>query len=118
MIEKAVYAKDSETYGIYVGFQEIDGTLGPTKIGRAINVRALQRGRSQGGANWWFYAWWPLVNREETYSIEKLLKNNLSDYKIKGFQGQKELYSLTPYNATDLVSKLIGDPILRSIRIW
>lgn len=115
-IERCIYTKDSETFGIYVGFQEIDGTIGPTKIGRTINVRALQRGRSQGGANWWFYSFWPLANRQETYDVEKLIKKELSDFRFKGEQNQQELYDLSPDGATTLISALIGrTPILRSL---
>lgn len=115
-IERSIYTKDSETFGIYVGFQEINGTIGPTKIGRTINVRALQRGRSQGGANWWFYAFWPLANRQETYDVEKLIKKELSDFRFTGEQNQQELYDLSPDGATTLVSALVGaTPILRSI---
>lgn len=115
-IERSIYTKDSETFGIYVGFQEINGTIGPTKIGRTINVRALQRGRSQGGANWWFYAFWPLTNRQETYDVEKVIKKELSEFRFTGEQNQQELYDLSLSGATTLVSALIGaDPILRSL---
>jgi hypothetical protein len=115
LIEKCLYAKNSDTFGIYVGFQEINGTIGPTKIGRTINVTALQRGRSQGGANWWFYAFWPLSSREETYTVEKAIKKELHLFKTLGAQNQQELYSLTPAQATKLIAKLLDkEPILRS----
>lgn len=115
-IEKCIYTKDSETFGIYVGFQEISGTIGPTKIGRTINVKAIQRGRAQGGANWWFYSFWSLPDRQETYAIEKVIKKQLAEYRFVGEQNQQELYNLCPSKATALVSKVIGrEPILRSL---
>jgi len=115
-IEKCIYAKDSDTFGIYVGFQEINGTIGPTKIGRTVNVRALQRGRSQGGANWWFYSFWCLANRQETYDIEKIIKKELSEYRYKGEQNQQELYNISPHTATQRIADIIGtDPILSSL---
>lgn len=115
-IEKCIYAKDSETFGIYVGFQEIAGTIGPTKIGRTVNVKAIQRGRSQGGANWWFYAFWNLANRQETYDAEKSIKKALSKFRYKGEQNQQELYNMSPNEAVDEVNAIIGkDPILRSL---
>lgn len=115
-IEKCVYAKDSDTFGIYVGFQEINGTIGPTKIGRTINVKALQRGRSQGGANWWFYSFWSLANRQETYDVEKVIKKELIEYRYKGEQNQQELYNITPYKATQRIADIIGtQPILSSL---
>lgn len=117
-IEELTQSFDSETFGIYVGFQEISGTLGPTKIGRTVNVKAIQRGRSQGGANWWFYSWWPLSDRTATYAVEKQIKKELVEYSKKGTQGQKELYSLTPAEATAIISKIIGNPVLDSKKEW
>lgn len=115
-IEKCIYAKDSETFGIYVGFQEISGTIGPTKIGRTVNVKAIQRGRAQGGANWWFYSFWSLQGKKETYDAEKVIKKQLAEYRFVGEQNQQELYNLCPSNATTLISKVIGrEPILRSL---
>lgn len=112
-IEKCIYAKDSDTFGIYVGFQEINGVIGPTKIGRTVNVKAIQRGRSQGGANWWFYAFWSLSNRQETYTAEKTIKKDLSEYRYKGEQNQQELYNLTLSEAVDKITSSLGkDAIL------
>lgn len=113
-IEKAINKTDSETYGIYVGFQEINGTIGPTKIGRTVNVKAIQRGRAQGGANWWFYAWWSVKDRKETYNLEKIVKKELTEYSEKGCQGQKELYSLSASKAADLIERVLGVATLRS----
>ena len=111
-LEKLLGSRDSETYGIYIGFQQIADCIGPTKIGRTINVRALQRGRSQGGADWWFYAFWPLRSREETYSVEAELKKSLIAYKSKGNQNQQELYALSLDAAEALVSKTLGVSVL------
>ena len=112
-IEKFINKRDSETYGIYVGFQEINGIIGPTKVGRTVNAKAIQRGRAQGGANWWFYAWWTVRDRNDTYSLEKLVKKELVEYSIKGFQGQKELYSLTASETADLIERVLGPATLR-----
>lgn len=115
-IEKCIYAEDSDTFGIYVGFQEISGVIGPTKIGRTINVKALQRGRSQGGANWWFYAFWSLANKQETYELKKIIKKKLNKYKFEGEQKQQELYSIPPHVATSHIADIIGtQPTLSSL---
>ena len=37
-----------DCYGVYVGFQEINEQLAPTKVGRSKNAQAIQRGRAQG----------------------------------------------------------------------
>ncbi len=111
-LEKLLGSRDSETYGIYIGFQQIADCIGPTKIGRTINVRALQRGRSQGGADWWFYAFWPLRSREETYSVEAELKKSLISYKSKGNQNQQELYALSLAEAETIVSQMLGASVV------
>jgi len=111
-IEQLLGLKDSETYGIYIGYQQIRDCIGPTKIGRTINVRALQRGRSQGGAAWWFHSFWVVPDREQTYVIEKTLKKCLTDYSITGSQNQKELYSLSLEEAEAKISELLGKSII------
>lgn len=111
-VETQINKRDSETFGIYVGCQEISNVLGPTKVGRTVNVKAIQRGRAQGGANWWFYAWWSVNDRQETYSLEKQAKKALKEYSVKGLQGQKELYSLSLAETVAILEKVLGKPTL------
>ena len=111
-IETAISCKhESEAFGIYVGYQAIGTVRGPTKIGRTINVRALQRGRNQGGADWWFAAFWPLETRAETYAIEATIKKALANHKTKGNQGQQELYDLSTEEAIALITEILGNPL-------
>jgi hypothetical protein len=111
-IEAALSCKhESEAFGLYVGFHAIGDVRGPTKIGRTINVRALQRGRNQGGADWWFAAFWPLDNRYATFAAESEIKTALVAYKMKGGQGQQELYDLSPEAAIALISSRLGNPL-------
>ena len=86
-------------YGVYVGVQEIRKIYAPIKIGRCSNPHALQRGRSQGGANWWFITYYLLDNNDQTWEVERALKPALKEYSIKALQRQRELYSLTPQQA-------------------
>ena len=59
-----------DCYGVYAGFQEIDGHRACTKIGRSKNAQAIQRGRAQGGANWWFESYFSYLNvpSDQTFS--------------------------------------------------
>jgi hypothetical protein len=112
-IEAAISCKhESEVFGIYVGFQAIGSVRGPTKIGRTINVRALQRGRNQGGADWWFAAFWPLGSRADTYTVEATIKKALANHKTKGSQGQQELYDLSTEAAIELITAILGSPLV------
>ena len=58
-----------DCYGVYVGFQEINEQLAPTKVGRSKNAQAIQRGRAQGGANWWFVAYYIFANETRSHNI-------------------------------------------------
>lgn len=111
-VEQILGVKDSETFGIYIGYQQIRECIGPTKIGRTINVRALQRGRSQGGADWWFHSFWYLPNRAQTYELEKVIKKTLTSFSVAGNQSQKELYSLLPEEAEAKITEILGKSVL------
>lgn len=111
-IETAIQRTQSNTFGIYVGFQQIGTTHGPTKIGRTVNVSAIARGRSQGGADWWFHSFWPLEDRAQTYVIERQIKLQLVTYKLLGTQTQQELYSLTPQEAEAMISTILGPSVI------
>ena len=111
-IEILLGASDSQTFGVYIGYQAIGTCIGPTKIGRTVNVKAIERGRSQGGADWWFHSFWPLSDRALTYKIEALVKKTLSEYRTKGGQSQTELYSLSLAEAETRVSQLLGPSII------
>ena len=101
----------SQVYGVYLGVSEIGGCLSAAKVGRCINVRALQRGRNQGGANWWFIGFWPLQCKEETYEVEAELKRSLKAYRTPGAQGQRELYGMHHQRIYDEMCELLGDPL-------
>ena len=111
-IEILLRANNSQTFGVYLGYQAIGSCIGPTKIGRTINVKAIERGRSQGGADWWFHSFWPLSDRAQTYKTETLIKKTLSEYRTKGGQSQTELYSLSLAEAETRVSQLLGPSII------
>ena len=111
-IEDLLGVRDSNTFGIYIGYQAIGDCIGPTKIGRTINVKAIERGRSQGGADWWFHSFWPLADRAETYLMEAKLKAELKAHRTKGSQSQTELYALSLDSAETRVSQLLGPSII------
>lgn len=111
-IEAVLGVRDSNTFGIYIGYQAIGSCIGPTKIGRTVNVKAIERGRSQGGADWWFYSFWPLTDRAETYSVESRIKAELKQHRTKGSQSQTELYAISLDKAETLVSQLLGPSII------
>ena len=69
---------DGESPGVYVGFQEIDGLHAKTKIGRTFKAQPLQRGRAQGGANWWFYSYFLLPTNEDTRKVDRVMKKQFA----------------------------------------
>ena len=84
-----------DCYGVYVGFQEINEQLAPTKVGRSKNAQAIQRGRAQGGANWWFVAYYQLPTNADTHLVEREWKQQMQSQRIKlTTQRQTELYYL------------------------
>ena len=111
-IETAIQRTQSNTFGIYVGYQQIGTTQGPTKVGRTVNVSAIARGRSQGGADWWFHSFWLLQDRAQTYETERQVKRLLYNYKLVGTQTQQELYSLTPLEAEAMISTILGCSVI------
>ena len=80
-------------YGVYAGWQQIGLTKAPIKIGRSKNPHAIQRGRSQGGADWWYGCYYLLDNNALTYTVERELKLLLKDQRKAGTQRQTELYN-------------------------
>ena len=96
-----INAKQDST-GVYVGYQEINGTSAPTKVGRSKNAHALQRLRAQGGASWWFVAYFLLPTNADTYTVEKEWKRQMKSQNLeKTQQRQTELYYLSPEDAAD-----------------
>ena len=79
--------------GVYAGWQQIEQTKAPIKIGRSVNPVAIQRGRSQGGADWYFGCYYVLPDRQATLDVERQLKLKLSKYNKAGTQTQTELYT-------------------------
>lgn len=100
---------DSTTFGIYAGFQEIDSVRSKIKIGRCNNAAAIQRGRSQGGANWWFVSFYPMPSNASTYIASKAIKEALSIYRIPGEQGQTEIYNITETKLDALILPLLDE---------
>ena len=40
-LEQVLCKSDSETFGVYMGVQEIKGTYADIKVGRTVNVKAI-----------------------------------------------------------------------------
>jgi hypothetical protein len=100
---------DSKTYAIYAGYQEIAGTRSHMKLGRCNNAAALQRGRAQGGANWWFVGFYPMATNASTYIASKHIKENLAKLRVPGIQGQTELYSIKETEIDKLIIPLMEE---------
>lgn len=97
-----------DSHGVYVGFQEIDEHRAPTKVGRSKNAQAIQRGRAQGGANWWFAAYFLLPDKQTTQLVEREWKRQMKSQNIvKTEQRQTELYYLSPDDAVDELEALL-----------
>ena len=92
----------ADSFGVYTGFQEIDGHRAPTKVGRSKNAQAIQRGRAQGGANWWFASYFLLPNNLATREVEKTWKKQMRSQNIENcLQKQTELYYFSAEDAAD-----------------
>ena len=100
---------DSKTFGIYAGFQEIDGNHSHMKLGRCNNAAALQRGRAQGGANWWFVGFYPMSTNASTYIASKHIKTILSKRRIPGAQGQTEIYNIKESELDSIIIPLLEE---------
>ena len=85
--------QDDHLYGVYAGWQQIEQTKAPIKIGRTVNPVAIQRGRSQGGADWFFGCYYVLPTNKATRDVERELKLKLSKFNKAGTQRQTELYT-------------------------
>ena len=96
-----------DSHGVYVGFQQIGIHRAATKIGRSKNAQAIQRGRAQGGAEWWFAAYFELPNKAATQLIERQVKTVFKEWHIKGTQRQTELYDIDPNKAVLMLAELI-----------
>ena len=97
-----------DCHGVYVGFQEINEHYAPTKVGRSKNAQAIQRGRAQGGANWWFAAYFLLPDKQTTQRVEREWAKTFDSQRIKGCeQRQTELYYLSPDDAVDELEALL-----------
>lgn len=89
-------------FGVYTGFQEINGYRAPTKVGRSSNALAIQRGRAQGGANWWFTSYFILPNKPSTYFVENAWQEQMSSQHLENcLQKQTELYYFSAEDAAD-----------------
>ena len=97
-----------DSFGVYIGFQQIGDARSVTKIGRSKNAQAIQRGRAQGGAEWWFTAYFELPNNAATHQIEKLAKCKFKEWHVAGPQRQTELYDIDPNKAVLMLAELIA----------
>ena len=95
------------TVGVYTGFQEINNHRAPTKVGKTVDSVALNRGRSQGGANWWFASFFILPNKECSKEVEKTWHHQMKSQNFKGIQGQTELYYFSAEDAADELEGVI-----------
>jgi len=98
-----------DSFGVYIGFQQIGDARSVTKIGRSKNAQAIQRGRAQGGAEWWFTAYFELPNNAATHQIEKLAKCKFKEWHVAGPQRQTELYDIDCDLAADMLEAIISD---------
>ena len=95
-----------DSFGVYTGFQEINGHRAETKVGRSKNAQAIQRGRAQGGANWWFASYFLLPDNSATREVEKTWKKQMKSQNIENcLQKQTELYY---FSAEDAANELEG----------
>ena len=99
--------------GFYVGFNEINGVRAPTKTGVSANARAVQRGRAQGGANWWFESYFMLPSNVDTKEVKKEWTRQMKSQNIKVKKdyiwsyAPVELYQLSPRDATNELEALL-----------
>ena len=97
-----------DSCGVYVGFQEINGHRAATKVGRSKNAQAIQRGRAQGGANWWFTAYFSLPDVDATHKVEREWKKLMKSQRIeKTAQRQTELYYLSIEDAENELEQIV-----------
>ena len=96
--------------GVYVGTHEIAELHAPTKVGRSKNAQAIQRGRAQGGANWWFHAYFALPSNADTYLVESMWKQTHDIHRIVDTeQRQRELYHYSVDEAVDALQDVIEE---------
>src|SRR6056300_483463 len=97
-----------DCFGVYVGVQEIRGHYAQTKIGRSRNAQAIQRGRQQGGANWWFHSYFLLPTYESTRLVDACIKKTFESQRIKSTeQRQTELYQFSLEDASRELEQLL-----------
>lgn len=104
--DRLLKSRDS-LHAVYVGVNEIDGHLGWTKLGRTSNPYALQRGRNQGGANWWFCALWECSSRAQSWTLERSCHACVSQHRIVGPQRQRELYDVPPHALIEMLQPVL-----------
>tara|TARA_Y100001937_G_C7082016_1_gene313463 strand:+ start:605 stop:1012 length:408 start_codon:yes stop_codon:yes gene_type:complete len=96
-----------DCFGVYIGWQQIADHRAPLKIGRSKNAQAIQRGRAQGGADWWFGSYFLLPDNDATRIVERQIKALLKGYNIKGTQRQTELYSIDAEQARHQIKSIL-----------
>lgn len=100
--------KDEE-HCVYIGRMHITdyetGIIGrgPCKIGRAVYVNAVQRGRNQSGGDFRIYARIIVINKFYTSQIEKYIAKKYNTKKATGpLDNQTELYNFQDHELEDL----------------
>lgn len=95
--------KEDTSYGIYVGYSKIGNSLGLVKLGKCTHVTALARGRSQGGADWFYTHFIPTETLDEAQKFINYIKPKIKKYNKSGNQGQQDLYNVDPSFLGELV---------------
>ena len=99
--------------GVYVGFQEINGHRAPTKVGKSTKASAIQRGRAQGGAKWWFVSYFLLPTSHDASLVEKEWSKQMKSQNIVVKKAHtwsyapRELYYLSLDDAVDELEALL-----------
>ena len=76
------------------------------KIGRAKFTTAIQRGRNEGGSDFRIYAKILLISNEHTWLAESIVKNLVGHRRIRGSEGQMELYDITDNEICKVVTEI------------
>ena len=101
---------------IYVGHSQITdydtGLVSKSfpKIGKSRYLSALNRGRSQGGCDWYFdYIYFIPANSNYSYcKLETLIHQKLNRFKLNK-PNHRELYNLSLSDAITKVKEIIND---------
>ena len=120
---KEIEKKGNEEFHVYMGRAHIKDyatdseSRGFLKVGRGKFATAIQRGRNQPGVDFRLYAMIKFTTNKDTWQCEKVFKKIMSDRKVKGPQGQQELYDFDDGEIKDAVVKLVEELKNKSITV-